>query len=131
MTNNLTWHCELVLNNAQDCYDEVQCLTSHVMNRVYHDRHGRAYEDQNRVRIYILAQFVRAYVEELVDAGNEYSGYNPMTNELICGAIQQIDFREIAEDLIGDYSPKSPEKVAECEEYFNIRGFGNYDIDED
>ena len=129
--NNLTWHCQLIINNDQDCYDDVQCLTTHVMNKIYHNRHGRAFEDQNRVRIYILAQFVRAYVEEQVDAGNEHGFNNPMTQELILGALQEVDFREIAENLIGDYSPKSPETVAEYEEYFNIRGFANYDIDED
>ena len=126
----MTWHCQLILQNDQDCNDEVQCLTSHVMNHVYHDRHGRAYEDQNRVRIYVLSEFVRAYVEEITDAEGENRN-NPMAQELILGALQEIDFREIAEDLIGDYSPKSPETVAEYEEYFNIRGFGNFDIDED
>jgi len=101
------------------------------MNKIYHDRHGRAYEDQNRVRIYILAQFLRAYVEELTDAEGEHGFNNQMTSELICGALQEIDFREIAENLIGDYSPKSPAEIAENEEFFQIMGFGNYDIDED
>ena len=100
------------------------------MNKIYHDRHGRAYEDQNRVRVYILSRFVRAYVEEITDAEGE-SRNNSMVTELICGAIQEIDFREIAENLIGDYHQKSPDKIAEYEEYFHIRGFGNYDIDED
>ena len=131
MSNNMTWHCELIIQNDPDCNDDVQCLTSHVMNHVYHDRHGRAFEDQNRVRIYILAQFIRAYIEELIDAGNEHGDHNQMVQELLLGALQEISFREIAEDMIGDYSPKSPEEVAEREEYFNIRGFGNYDIDED
>ena len=130
MSNNMTWHCQLIINNDPDCYDDVQCITTHVMTHVYHDRHGRAFEDQNRVRICILAQFVRAYVEETTDAEGENRN-NPMTQELLLGALQEINFREIAEDLIGDYSPKSPEAVAEYEEYFNIRGFGNYDIDED
>ena len=127
----LQWHCELVLSNNPDYAEAIGCLTTHVMSRVYHDHHGRAFEDQNRMRIYILAQFLRAYIEEQVDAGNEYRGYNQMTEELICGALQEIDFREIAEDLIGDYSPKSAEAVAEDEEFFNIMGFDNYDIDED
>ena len=130
MSNNMTWHCQLILQNDQDCNDEVQCLTSHVMNHVYHDRHGRAFEDQKGARIYVLSEFVRAYVEEITDAEGENRN-NPMAQELILGALQEIDFREIAEDLIGDYSPKSPETVAEYEEYFNIRGFGNFDIDED
>ena len=129
--NNLTWHCKLIIDNDPDCASAVQCLTTHVMNRIYHDRHGRAFEDQKGARIYVLAQFLRACVEEQIDAGNEYRGYNQMTSELLCGALQGINFREIAEDLIGDYSPKSPEAVAEDEEYFNIMGFGNYDIDED
>ena len=127
----MTWHCQLILQNDEDCNDDVQCLTTHVMSRIYHDRHGRAFEDQNRVRIYILAKFVRDYVEEITDAGNEHGFYSPMAEELICGALQEIDFREIAENLIGDYSPKSAEEVAEDEEFFNIMGFGNYDIDED
>ena len=130
MSNNMTWHCEIILKNDPDCYDEIQCITTHVMTRIYHDRHGRAFEDQRRVRIYFLAQFLRAYVEEITDAEGENRN-NPMAQELILGAIQEIDFREIAEDLIGDYSPKSPETVAEYEEYFNVRGFGNFDIDED
>ena len=129
--NDMTFHAKLILDNDQDCACEVECLTSHVMNKIYHDCHGQAFEDQNRVRIYILSQFIRAYVEEKVDAGNEYRGYNPMTQELILGAIQQIDFREIAEDLISDYTPKPAEAVAEDEEFFNIMGFGNYDIDEE
>ena len=33
--------------------------------------------------------------------------------------------------MIGDYHPKSAEAVAESEEYFEVMGFGNYDIDED
>ena len=131
MTNNMTWHCQIILKNDPDCASAVECITTHVMTRVYHDRHGRAFEDQNRIRVYILSQFIRAYVEEQVDAGNEYRGYNQMTNELICGALQEINFREIAEDLIGDYSPKSPEAVAEDEEFFEIMGFGNYDIAEE
>ena len=131
MSNNMTWHCELILQNDPDCNDDVQCLATHVMSKIYHDRHGRAFEDQNRVRIYILTQFIRAYVEELVDAEDEHGFNNQMTHEIILGALQEIDFREIAETLIGDYCPKSAEEVAEREEYFNIRGFGNFDIDED
>ena len=129
--NDMTFHAKLILDNDPDCNCETECITTHVMSRVYHDRHGQAYEDQNRVRIYVLSQYLRAYVEEKVDAGNEYSFYNGMVKELICGALQEIDFREIAEDLIGDYSQKSPEEVAEDEEFFQIMGFGNYDIDED
>ena len=83
-----------------------------------------------KARIYILAQFIRAYIEEITDSENEYGFNNAMTCELICGALQTISFREIAEDLIGDYTPKSPAEIADNEEYFNIR-FGNYDIDEE
>lgn len=129
--NNITWHCQLILQNDGECAGVVDCLTTHVMTRIYHARNGQAYEDQKRIRIYILSQFIRCYIEEITDAGNEYRGYNQMTHELILGALQEIDFREIAEDLIGDYSPKSPEAVAESEEFFEIMGFGNYDIDED
>ena len=128
--NDMTFHTKLIIDNDQDCACEIACIVTHVMNRVYHDRHGRAYEDQKRIRIYILSQFVRAYVEEKIDAEGE-SRNNPMLQELLLGAIQEIDFREIAEDLIGDYSPKPVEEVAEDEEFFNIMGFGNYDIDED
>ena len=123
--NDMTFHAKLILDNDQDCACEVECITTHVMNKIYH-RHGRAFEDQKRIRIYVLAQFVRAYAEEKVDAEN-----NQMVQELICGALQQINYREIAEDLISDYAPKPAEAVAEDEEFFNIMGFGNYDIDED
>ena len=129
--NNLTWHCQLILANDQDCNDAIQCLTTHVMNHVYHDHNGRAFEDQRKARAYTLAKFIRCYVEEITDAGNEYFGRSPMGQELICGALQEINFHEIAEDLIGDYSPKSAEETAESEEYFGVMGFGNYDIDED
>ena len=129
--NNMTWHFEIILQNDQDCAGVVDCLATHVMNKIYHDRHGRAYEDQRGARIYILEQFLRAYVEEITDAGNEFRGYNQMTQEILLGALQEISFKEIAENLIGDYSPKSPAEIAEREEYFNIRGFNNYDIDED
>ena len=128
---NLTRHCELILQNDEDCNCAVDCLTTHVMNRIYHRYDGRAYEDQRKARIYILSEFLRNYVEEIIDAGNEYSYRNQMTNEIICGALQEIDFREIAENLIGDYRPKSAEAVADSEEYFETMGFGNYDIDED
>lgn len=129
--NNLTWHCELVLQNDEECAGVVDCFRTHVMNRIYHDYKGEAYADQTRIRTYVFSQFLRNYVEETTDAGNEYGYYNPMTCEIICGALQEIDFRKIAEDLIGDYSPKSAEEIAENEEYFQIMGFGNYDIDED
>ena len=129
--NNITFHANLILQNDEECASAVQCLTTHVMMRVYHRFDGRAYEDQRGARVYVLSQFLRAYVEEKVDAGNEYSFQNSMTQELICGALQEINFREIAEDLISDYHQKSPAEVAEDEEYFNIMGFGNYDIDED
>lgn len=129
--NNLTWHCDLVIKNDQDCSDDVECIVTHVMNHVYHDHNGNAYTDQRKVRIYKLSAFLRNYIEEQVDAGNEHGYYSPMALEIICGALQEIDFREIAENMIGDYSPKPAEEVAEREEYFNIRGFGNYDIDED
>ena len=131
MSNNMTRHCQLIIDNDPNCSDDVQCLVNHVMHKIYHDHNGHPYTDQRKARIWVLSEFVRAYVEEQVDAGNEYRGYNQMTNELICGALQEIDFREIAENLIGDYSPKSAEETAEYEEFFNIRGFGNYDIDED
>lgn len=127
----MTWHAELVLQNDQDCATAVDCLTTHVMNKTYHDYAGRAYEDQRKARIYILSEFLRNYVEEVVDAGNEYSFRNQMTHELIFGALQEIDYREIAEDMIGNYSPKSPAEIAESEEFFEVMGFGNYDIDED
>lgn len=129
--NNLTFHCNLVLQNDQDCACAVECMTSHVMHHIYHDYRGRAYSDQRKARIWALSEFLKNYVEELVDAGNEYSFRNQMTNEIICGALQEINFREIAEDMIGGYSPKSPSEVAEDEEFFKIMGFGNYDIDED
>ena len=129
--NNITWHCQLIIQNDPDCNDDVECITTHVMTRIYHDRNGRAYSDQRKARIYVLSEFIRNYVAELTDAGNAYRGYNQMTAELILGAIQEIDFRSIAEDLIGDYSPRSPAEIAENEEYFTIMGFGDYDIDED
>ena len=129
--NNMTWHCQIILQNDEECASAVECLTTHVMSRVYHRYDGRAYENQKPVRICVLAQFIRNYVEEITDSENEYRGYDPMTNEIICGALQEIDFKEIAEDLIGDYSPKSAEETAEDEEFFQIMGFGNYDIDED
>ena len=131
MSNNMTWHCELILQNDEECAGVVDCLTTHVMSRIYHSYDGRAYEDQRRVRVYFLSQFLRNYVEEITDAGNEYRGYNQMTAELICGALQEISFKEIAENLIGDYHQKSPAEIAESEEYFEVMGFGNYDIDED
>ena len=127
----MTWHCKLIIDNDPDCNCEIACIVTHVMSKIYHDRHGRAYEDQNRVRIYILTQYLRAYVEEQVDAGNEHGFNNRMTQELILGALQEISFREIAENLIIDYSPKSPAEIADDEEFFNIMGFNNYDIDED
>ena len=131
MSNNMTYHVKLVLDNDPDVNDDVQCITSHVMARIYHDHNGQPYSDQKRARIYVLSEFLRNYIEEITDAGNEYSFHRPMTQEIICGAIQEISFREIAEDLIGDYSPKTAEEMAEREEFFTIRGFGNYDIDED
>lgn len=129
--NNLTFHCNLVLQNDQDCVCAVECMTSHVMHHIYHDYRGRAYSDQRKARIWALSEFLKNYVEELVDAGNERSFYNQMTHELILGVLQEIDFREIAENMIGDYAPKPAEEVADNEEYFNIMGFGNYDINED
>ena len=129
--NDLTWHCELILQNNEECTCVADCLTTHVMNHIYHDYNGNAYTDQRRIRIYKLSEFLKNYVEEITDAGNESSFYNPMTHEIIIGALQEIDFREIAENMIGDYTPKSPAEVADNEEYFNIMGFGNYDIDED
>lgn len=129
--NNLTWHCELVLQNDQECAGVVDCLTTHVMSRVYHDWRGEAYPNQRNARISVLSEFIKSYVEEITDAGNERNFYNPMTVEIICGALQEVDFREIAENLIGGYSPKSPAEVADNEEYFEIMGFSNYDIDED
>ena len=131
MSNNMTWHCQLILQNDEECAGVIDCLTTHVMSRVYHRFDGKAYSNQTPIRVCVLAQFVRMYVEEITDSENEYSGYNPMIRELICGALQEISFKEIAEELIGDYSPKSPEEIAEYEEYFNIRGFNNFDIDED
>ena len=128
--NNMTWHCQLILANDQECADVIDCLVSHVMNRVYHDHNGHAFTDQKKIRTYVLSKFIRAYIEEITDAEGERRN-NPMSQELILGALQEIDFREIAETLIGDYSPKSPEAVAEDEEFFNVMGFANYDIDED
>ncbi len=129
--NDITWHCQLILQNDEDCAGVCDCLVTHVMNRVYHDHNGDAFTDQRRVRAYVLSQFLRAYVEEITDSDNENSFCNQMIQELILGAIQEIDFRSIAEDMIGDYSPKSPAEIAEDEEFFNIKGFRNYDIDED
>lgn len=129
--NNLTWHCELVIKNDEECLGVVDCFRTHVMNRIYHDHNGNPYTNQTRVRTYVLSQFIRNYVEQITDYDNEYGYRNAMGNELLLGALQEIDFRQIAEDLIGDYSPKTAEEVAESEEYFEIMGFGNYDIDED
>ena len=126
--NNMTWHCELILQNEKECAGVVDCLVHHVMNKIYHDYAGRAYSDQRKARIYVLSEFLKGYIEELTDVDNDYS---PMTKELICGALQEIDFRSIAEDLIGDYTPKSPAEIAESEEYFVVMGFGNYDVSED
>ncbi len=129
--NDITWHCQLILQNDEDCAGVCDCLVTHVMNRVYHDYEGRPYMNQKNARIYILSEFLRNYIEETTDVDNEHGYYSPMTQELICGALQEINFREIAEDMIGDYSPKTAEDVAESEEYFKIMGFDNYDIDED
>ena len=129
--NDLTWHCQLIFQNDEECACVADCFTTHVMNHVYHDHNRNPYTDQKRIRTYFLSRFIRCYVEEITDAENEHGFNNPMTQELILGALQEIDFRQIAEDLIGDYSPKSAEEVADNEEYFRIMGFGNYDIDED
>jgi len=129
--NDMTFHCNLILQNDEECAGVCDCLVTHVMNRVYHDYEGRPYMNQKNARIYILSEFLKNYVAEVVDADNEYSYYRPMTAELICGALQEINFREIAENMIGDYSPKPAEDVAESEEYFEVMGFSNYDIDED
>lgn len=129
--NDMTFHCNLILQNDAECAGVCDCLVSHVMNHVYHDYQGRAYSDQRKARIYVLSQFIRCYVEEIVDVDNEHGYRNPMGNELLCGALQEVNFREIAEDMIGDYAPKSPAEVAENEEYFEVMGFSNYDIDED
>ena len=129
--NDLTWHCELVLQNDQDCACAVECFTTHVMNRIYHDTDGNAFTDQRRIRTYFLSQFLKNYVEEITDAGNESSFYRPMTWEIIVGALQEIDFRQIAEDMIGDYRPKSAEAVADNEAYFETMGFGDFDIIEE
>ena len=129
--NDLTWHCELIFKNDEECACVADCFTVHVMNHVYHDHNGNAYTDQRRVRTYVLSQFLRNYVEETTDAGNEHGYYSPMAWELISGVLQEIDFREIAENMIGDYTPKSAEAVAESEEFFEVMGFNNYDVDED
>ena len=129
--NDLTWHCQLIFQNDEECACVADCLTVHVMNHVYHDTDGNAFTDQKRIRTYFLSQFLKNYVEEITDAGNESSFYRPMTWEIIVGALQEIDFRRIAEDMIGDYRPKSAEAVAENEEYFQTMGFGDYDIIED
>ena len=127
--NNMTFHCNLILQNDEECAGVCDCLVTHVMHKVYHDYAGRAYQDQRKARIWFLSEFLRNYIAEITDADNEYSFHNPMTTEIICGALQEVDWREIAENLIGDYSPKSATEVAESEEYFQIMGFGNYDID--
>lgn len=129
--NNLTWHSEIIFQNDPDCQAVADCLVTHVMSHVYHNYRGEAYANQKPIRICVLAEFLRNYVEELTDAENEYSYYNPMVTELICGALQEISFKEIAENLIGDYQTKSPAEVAESEEYFEVMGFGNYDVNED
>ncbi len=131
MSNNMTWHCKLILVNDEECTEVVDCFTTHVMSRVYHDWRGEAYPNQRNARISVLSEFIKAYVEEITDAGNERNLHSPMAQELIWGALQEVDWREIAEDMIGDYSPKSPAEIADNEEYFNIMGFGDYDIDED
>lgn len=129
--NNLTWHCELVLKNDAECAGVCDCLVTHVMSKVYHDYEGRPYTNQKNARIYILSEFLRNYIEEITDAGNEYNRRDPMACELLCGALQEVNFREIAENMIGDYAPKTAEEIAESEEYFQIMGFSNYDINED
>ena len=57
--NNLTWHCKLVLQNDEECAGVMDCLTTHVMNRVYHNFRGEAYKDQTPIRVCVLTQFVR------------------------------------------------------------------------
>ena len=131
MSNNMTWHCQLILQNDEECTDVVNCLTTHVMHHVYHRYDGKAYSNQTPIRVCVLAEFIRKYVEELTDSENESSFYNGMVKELICGALQEVNFKEIAETLIGDYSPKSVEAVAEDEEFFEIMGFANYEVNED
>ena len=129
--NDLTWHCQLIFQNDEECNCVADCLTTHVMNKIYHDTDGNAFTDQKRIRTYFLSQFLKNYVEEITDAGNESSFYRPMTWEIIVGALQEIDFRQIAEDMIGDYRPKSAEAVADNEAYFETMGFGDYDIIEE
>ena len=128
--NNLTWHCEVILRNDEECTGVVDCFTTHVMNRVYHNYKGEAYTDQKPVRICVLAQYIRMYVEEITGSENENS-FNQMIKELICGALQEIDFKEIAENLIGDYHQKSPAEVADSEEFFEAMGFRDYEVNED
>lgn len=129
--NDITYHCKVIIDNDEEYANAVDCLTTHVVSKVYHRFDGQAYEDQKKARSYVLSTYIRRYVEEITDAAKEYFGKSPMAKELLLGAIQEIDFREISEDLIGDYSPKSTEEVAENEEFFNAMGFSNYDIDED
>lgn len=127
--NNITWHCSVILQNDEEYAEVVDCLTVHVMNHVYHNYKGEAYANQKPIRVCVLAQFIREFVEELTDYDGSH--HNPMVAELLCGALQEISFKEIAENLIDDYSSLSAEEVAENEERFCIMGLDNYDVNED
>ena len=129
--NNFSWHVKLVLDNDYELQEVTDCLTTHVMNKVYHDYEGKAYTDQKKARIFRLADFLKNFVIGYTDAEHESERYDAITAEIICGALQEVDFREIAEEYIDGYYNKTPAEVAESEEFFEVMGFGDYDVDED
>ena len=129
--NSFTWHVKLVLDNDYELQEVTDCLTTHVMNKIYHDYEGNAYTDQKKARIFRLADFLKNFVIGYTDAEHESERYDAITAELILVAIGEVEWTKIAEEYIDGYYHKSPNEVAESEEFFEVMGFSNYDIDED
>ena len=94
-TNYETWGVALILDNDEGTYSYVR------------ERAQEIKETEGDSALYALEDFLKDYTETLCGIGNESEDYGipeptMMARQLLGGAISDVDFREIAENILSE-----------------------------
>lgn len=99
-SNRETWCVNLWLNNDEATYNHLRGMVSDEKDYVNGDEWNPRYPSQTRAE-YLLHSIADS-IEALVDDGNALDAEASLYTDLLRGALNRVDYREIAKGFLED-----------------------------
>lgn len=99
-TNYETWGCKLILDDEEGTYNEVRERVRHYREAAASHPNVPSIWTEHEAATFTLEDWLKGYTETL--CGLEGDSLPMMARQLLSGAIDSVDFREIAESLLTD-----------------------------